>query len=463
MILEFVWPFPIVGGEWLVQFTTIGTGDLIISGVDGTTFGDSLPDDLKFLELNNGTHTLSPTIIRDSVIFPDYSSDQQGFANSLVLSSGKHDLEFRFGTDVESAHNLAGTGDVFLSVSKAGFLLRETSPTDASTISSVPIKIGESLIDATAGLATNPLTGELWSIVRDSGVFTGDVDLGLVKIDPFTGQATVISQLDDFYVSLAFDSSGTLYTTTDIDAAFNDPNTLYSLSTTDASSSPLCALLSNDFLLDDKALGFNPNDPNFIYYASGGLFSSAFEKIDITGLPLSPTSTTCPTTTVAIPSDPGVANARAITFSESEGRFLWSQGAHSVDLEPGNLFSVSADGLSAPSLKGLMTHPSKGIAFINVNGFPTAFADLVTTDVDVPITISVLSNDEDPEGDTLAIDGFDDTSTESAVPNVVNNGDGTLTYTPPPGFSGSDSFTYTIEVPSRNSSTVARPFASRAP
>jgi len=133
--------FPIVGGEWVVKFTTIGTGDLVISGVDGTTFGDSSPDDLNFLELNDGTNTLSPTIVRDSVIFPDYSSDQQGFASFQVLTSGKHDLEFRFGTDVASAHNLAGTGNVLLSGDSNGFQLREINSADASTKSAVPIRI----------------------------------------------------------------------------------------------------------------------------------------------------------------------------------------------------------------------------------------------------------------------------------------------------------------------------------
>ena len=54
--------YPTVGGNWKVRFTTNGTADLIITAVNGTTFGDALPDDLKFLELNNGTHTLDPEI-----------------------------------------------------------------------------------------------------------------------------------------------------------------------------------------------------------------------------------------------------------------------------------------------------------------------------------------------------------------------------------------------------------------
>src|SRR3972149_754407 len=37
--------YPLVGGEWIVRFTTIGTADLIITGIDGTTFGEAEPDD----------------------------------------------------------------------------------------------------------------------------------------------------------------------------------------------------------------------------------------------------------------------------------------------------------------------------------------------------------------------------------------------------------------------------------
>jgi len=54
--------YPTVGGNWTVRFTTIGTANLTITGIDGTTFGESSPDDLKFLELNNGIDILSPEV-----------------------------------------------------------------------------------------------------------------------------------------------------------------------------------------------------------------------------------------------------------------------------------------------------------------------------------------------------------------------------------------------------------------
>jgi len=103
--------FPFVGGNWTVRFTTEGTADLVISGFNGTTFGEAAPEDLKFLELNNGTHTLTPTIQGNSIIYSNYSSNAEGFEASKVLTLGAHTLEFRFGDDVQYAFNVAGSLD----------------------------------------------------------------------------------------------------------------------------------------------------------------------------------------------------------------------------------------------------------------------------------------------------------------------------------------------------------------
>ncbi|MEO0948170.1 MAG: Ig-like domain-containing protein, partial [Cyanobacteria bacterium J06641_5] len=72
---------------------------------------------------------------------------------------------------------------------------------------------------------------------------------------------------------------------------------------------------------------------------------------------------------------------------------------------------------------------------------PVAVDDSATTDEDVAVIIDVLANDSDPDPeDVLSID----TVTEGANGTVTINDDGTLTYTPDTGFSGTDSFTYTI-------------------
>jgi len=71
---------------------------------------------------------------------------------------------------------------------------------------------------------------------------------------------------------------------------------------------------------------------------------------------------------------------------------------------------------------------------------PNAVDDTATTVEDQPKTIAVLTNDTDPDGDTLLVSAASDAAHGSADINA----DGTITYTPDAGFVGSDSFTYTV-------------------
>jgi Ca2+-binding RTX toxin-like protein len=74
------------------------------------------------------------------------------------------------------------------------------------------------------------------------------------------------------------------------------------------------------------------------------------------------------------------------------------------------------------------------------NDAPVTVVDNVVLDEDTSTTISVLDNDSDVDGDTLSIDSF----TQPASGEVVDNGDGTFTYTPDADYNGDDSFTYTV-------------------
>lgn len=75
-----------------------------------------------------------------------------------------------------------------------------------------------------------------------------------------------------------------------------------------------------------------------------------------------------------------------------------------------------------------------------VNCAPVAVDDTATTVNGFPVTIPVLANDSDPDGDTLTVTSVTDPPNGTAV----NNGDGTVTYTPDCGFFGIDTFNYTI-------------------
>jgi gliding motility-associated-like protein len=84
------------------------------------------------------------------------------------------------------------------------------------------------------------------------------------------------------------------------------------------------------------------------------------------------------------------------------------------------------------------------IEVLPVNDPPVANDDFANTDINTPVTIDVIENDND------AIDGgqIDPTSVDVIVDpvfgSVVTNQDGTVTYTPVDGFIGIDSFAYVV-------------------
>ena len=75
------------------------------------------------------------------------------------------------------------------------------------------------------------------------------------------------------------------------------------------------------------------------------------------------------------------------------------------------------------------------------NVAPTAANDMAATTVGTTITINVLANDVDPDGNPITIVNVGPTSANNG--SVMINS-GRLTYTPPANFTGQDTFTYTI-------------------
>ena len=80
---------------------------------------------------------------------------------------------------------------------------------------------------------------------------------------------------------------------------------------------------------------------------------------------------------------------------------------------------------------------------LTVNRPPVANDDTALTNLDMPVTIHVLSNDTDPDNDTLSITGYDGQSAHGGTVIKGYNGT-TLTYTPPAAFTGQDTFHYTV-------------------
>ncbi len=90
---------------------------------------------------------------------------------------------------------------------------------------------------------------------------------------------------------------------------------------------------------------------------------------------------------------------------------------------------------------------------IDVDEAPVAVDDAATTPEDTPVSLSPLTNDADPEGLALVLDAPNLSAQGGTI--VVAAADGSVTYTPPDDFNGTDSFDYTAVDPAGQASNTA--------
>jgi hypothetical protein len=103
------------------------------------------------------------------------------------------------------------------------------------------------------------------------------------------------------------------------------------------------------------------------------------------------------------------------------------------------IVATDSQGAAAMAVTALVVTP--------VDDAPIARDDAVTTAEDVPVTVAVLANDTDPDGDALTVAG-------ATGPTIVNP-DGTITYTATPDANGTHRFTYTVRDPSGRTDTAS--------
>jgi hypothetical protein len=77
---------------------------------------------------------------------------------------------------------------------------------------------------------------------------------------------------------------------------------------------------------------------------------------------------------------------------------------------------------------------------VNINCPPVAINDSAATVNGIPVAVTVLANDLDPNNDTLTVTGI----TQPANGTATLNANQTVTYDPVCAFQGTDTFTYTI-------------------
>jgi VCBS repeat-containing protein len=128
-----------------------------------------------------------------------------------------------------------------------------------------------------------------------------------------------------------------------------------------------------------------------------------------------------------------------------------TQGDHgSVSINPDGalVYTPSADfngsdnfSYTVSDVCGATATAAVNIVVTPVNDPPFAVDDATDTESGVPIVIPVLTNDKDPDGDTLRMLSY----TQPVHGTVADEGNGFLKYSPLSSFEGIDMFSYTIE------------------
>ena len=154
---------------------------------------------------------------------------------------------------------------ILYSISSDDDMLRVVNSSTGDTISSVPITLAGKIVARGNGLATHPVTGQLFALLT----LVGQPGRQLVTIRPATGVATSIGNTGDQFAGLAFNSAGILF------ALMGDkknsgggglaPESLFTLNTSSAAPTLVLVLGRGN---DGEAIGFSPND-SLIYHASG--------------------------------------------------------------------------------------------------------------------------------------------------------------------------------------------------
>ncbi|GAA2888668.1 hypothetical protein Acy02nite_70610 [Actinoplanes cyaneus] len=134
--------------------------------------------------------------------------------------------------------------------------------------------------------------------------------------------------------------------------------------------------------------------------------------------------------TVAIDVAPGHGGATV----DADGQVTYTPAAHFFGVDT---FHYTLD-------DGSHTLVGATVTITVVNVAPTARPDSAGTGTNTAVVVPVLANDEDPNGDRVTVTVVN----AAAHGTVTANVDGTVTYVPATGFSGTDAFVYSIADPS---------------
>lgn len=291
---------------------------------------------------------------------------------------------------------------------------------------------------------------------------------------------------DSFIVTVSDGNGGSDTHTVDVTVtAVNDaPQALDDLVLTDEDKSVTFNVLDNDFDVEYETLtvitgnmtlasgatvawgangsvtytpkaNFNGNDSfNYTIQDGSGAQASATVTVQVGAVNDAPVITEGSSSNVTMSED-GSPTAFALTLHATDvdsDPLTWStiQGLHGAVSVVGGVVSYTpvanyngSDSFIVTVFDGKVSvGHTVNVTISAVGDAPIVGNDSATTNEDTAVVFNVLSNDSDPDGDTLTIITVDMGLPSGA--SVVWGTGGSVTYTPAANFYGSDSFSYTV-------------------
>ncbi len=250
--------------------------------------------------------------------------------------------------------------------------IRVLDTADGKTLKTLTVDLDGNPVKKVDGLATNPITGELWASVT---LESDTNQRRLIIIDPLTGLADLIGNTGDKITGLAFDNSGVLYGVLGVGNGANPSESLYILDQATAAPSLFLTLGNGG---SGETIGFNP-DNGLMYHGSG----EVFESVDLSSLTVNPISSS-------------FSNVTALTY-EGGDNFLMSQ------FNEFSRLSITGD----QTILGTLNHDAKGLAFNEYDGSGQSIVDFDTI---APFQLVTIGHTADPPADLTVTVTLDDSA-----------------------------------------------------
>jgi VCBS repeat-containing protein len=424
---------------------------------DSDVDGDSL-NALLDLDVTNGTLTLNadgsfsytPTVdFNGSDSFTYYANDGSADSNTVTVSITVNPVN---DPPVAKGDNFYPTEDIPCTVN----VLQNDSDVDGDDLTVISVTQG------THGTVTNNINDVSYDPdlnYHGDDEFTYTISDGMGGSDIATVTISVISANDvpmastDAYSTdedstLSVNAPGVLSNDSDVDG-----DALSALLNTDVTNGTL-TLNANGSFSYTPTTDFNGAD-FFIYHANDGSADSNTVTVTLSVDPVNDppvaaddssgigTSEDTPVTidVLANDNDPVEGNTLSVaSVTDPPNGTAVNNGTDVTYTPDGNYAGSDVFSYTVIDAQGGTDNASVTVTVNPVNDPPVAADDSgYATSEDLPVTIDVLANDTDVDGDALAVNSV----SQGTNGTVTNNGTN-VTYTPDPDFSGADSFTYTI-------------------